>query len=188
MKIFYIENENGNYFSTNRKRRFIRLVGEEAFQYLKKHRSQIAYFYPTTTEESGGNLVFVEISEEIASKTRSDLNHEKYVKDTIKKSPYIIISLLDQAEGEEDLTVQDTIIDESVNVEDKVVLEIELEMLRRALRALSDDDLKIVHSLYLSDDPLSESKLSEILGIPRTTLMSRREQIFSRIKRLFEMF
>lgn len=187
MKIFYIENEKGNYFSTNRKRRFIRLVGKEAFHYLKKHRSQIAYFYPTTTEEDGGHLVFVEIPEESASKIRSDLNREKYVKDTLKKSPYVIISLFDQAEGEEELTVQDTVIDESVNVEDKVILEIELEMLRRALKVLSDDDLRIVYSMYLSDDPLSETKLSEILGIPRTTLMSHRDQIFSRLRRLFEI-
>lgn len=187
MKIYYIENEKGDYFSTNGKRRFIRLVGKEAFNYLKKHRSEIAYFYPTTTEERGSNLVFVEISQENASKIKSDLNHEKYIKDTIKKSPYVIISLFDQAEGEEELTVQDTIIDESVNVEDKVILEIELEMLRRALKVLSDDDLRIVHSMYLSDDPLSETKLSEILGIPRTTLMSHRDQIFSRIRRLFEI-
>lgn len=135
----------------------------------------------------GGHLVFVEIPEESASKIRSDLNREKYVKDTLKKSPYVIISLFDQAEGEEELTVQDTVIDESVNVEDKVILEIELEMLRRALKVLSDDDLRIVHSMYLSDDPLSETKLSEILGIPRTTLMSYRDQIFSRIRRLFEI-
>ena len=156
--------------------------------FIKENRTKEVYFFTTTTEEETGDFVFVEIPEESASKIRSDLNREKYVKDTLKKSPYVIISLLDQAEGEEDLTVQDTIIDESVNVEDKVILEIELEMLRRALRVLSDEDLKIVHSLYLLDDPLSETKLSEILGIPRTTLLSHRDQIFSRLKRLFKMF
>ena len=188
MKIYYIENEKGDYISTNGKRRFIRLVGKEAFNYLKKHRSQIAYFYPTTTEESGGHSVFVEIPEKSVSKYRNVLNHEKYVKETIKESPFVCISLLDQTEGEEDLTVQDTIVDEAEDIEERVILRIELEKLRSALKVLSDEDLRIVHSLYLSDDPLSETKLSEILEIPRTTLISHRDQIFSRLKRLFKMF
>lgn len=186
MKIFYIEDENGNYYSADRRRRFIRLTGKEAYLFLRKHRTKTAYFYPTTTEEEAGNKVLIEIPEKSVPRFRKEMNHEKYIADIEKKSPIVCISLLEQAAGEEDLTVQDTIPDESINIEDRVILEIELEMLRRALKTLSDDELRIVHSLYLSHDPLSETKLSEILSIPRTTLRSRRDQIFERIRKFLK--
>ena len=35
MKIVYIEDENGEVFSEDKKRRFTRLVGTEAYEYLK---------------------------------------------------------------------------------------------------------------------------------------------------------
>ena len=75
------------------------------------------------------------------------------------------ISLLDQTEGEEDLTVQDTIIDESVNVEDEVINAIEREMLRRVLMTLSDEEFRIIRDLFNSKTKITEEVLAERLGI-----------------------
>lgn len=46
MSIYYIEDKNGDYFSADKKRRFIRLTGKQAFIYLKQHRGK--RFYKTT--------------------------------------------------------------------------------------------------------------------------------------------
>lgn len=188
LKIFYLDDENGTFLSTDGRRRFCRLVGGEVLSYIKENRFQKVYFFTTSTEEELGDLVLIEIPEASVSKFRKEMNHKNYLRQIEKDSLIMCISLFDQAEGEEGLTVQDTIVDEAIDVEEKVILEIQLEMLRRALKVLSDEDLRIIHSLYLSEDPLSETQLSEILGIPRTTLMSHRDQIFSRIRRLFKMF
>ena len=188
MKIFFLDDENGTFLSTDGRRRFVRLVGSEVLSYIKENRFQKVYFFTTSTEEELGDLVLIEIPEGSVPKFRKEMNRKNYLSRIEKDSLIMCISLFDQAEGEEGLTVQDTIVDEAIDVEEKVILEIELEMLRRALKVLSDEDLRIIHSLYLSEDPLSETQLSEILGIPRTTLMSHRDQIFSRIRRLFKMF
>ena len=183
MKIFYIEHENGNYFSTDGSRRFIRLTGRSAFSYLQEHKSGVHYFYPTTTKEEGGHQVFVEVREDSVTKIRQEINHEKYMDDIRAKSPIVCISMLDQAEGEEDLTVQDTIIDETVDIEEKVIHEIELEMLRRALKTLTDEELKIIYGLFFGKERLSERELSRQLGVPQKTVNNRKHRIFEKLEK-----
>lgn len=186
MKIFFIEDENGNYFSSDGSRRYIRLTGRAAYQYLKEHKRGVHYFYPTTTKEEGGHQVFVEVKESSVQKIRQEINHEKYLNDIKAKSPIVCISLLDQAEGEEDLTVQDTIKDETVNIEDKVIHEIELEILRRALNTLTDEELRIIYALFLGKERLSERELSKQMGIPQKTINNRKHRILKKLENYFK--
>lgn len=186
LKIFYIEHENGNYFSVDGSRRFIRLTGRKAYKYLSEHNTGVRYFYPTSTQESTKHNVFVEVAEKDICKIRKEVNHKKYLDDLKKESPIICISLLDQADGEEDLLVQDTIVDESTDIEEKVIHEIELEMLRRALQTLSDDELKMIHSLYLSDSTLTERELGEKLGVPQTTISYRKRRILKKLENILK--
>ena len=59
MKIVYIEDENGEVFSEDKKRRFTRLVGTEAYEYLKSAEGKNKVFFKTGTEEESGDLVLV---------------------------------------------------------------------------------------------------------------------------------
>ena len=54
MKIVYIEDENGEVFSEDKKRRFTRLVGTEAYEYLKSAEGKNKVFFKTDTEEESG--------------------------------------------------------------------------------------------------------------------------------------
>ena len=47
MKIVYIEDENGEVFSEDKKRRFTRLVGTEAYEYLKSAEGKNKVFFKT---------------------------------------------------------------------------------------------------------------------------------------------
>ena len=186
MKIFYLDDENGTFLSTDGRRRFVRLVGGEVLSYIKENRPQEVYFFTTTTEEESGDLVFVEIPEDSVSKFRKDINHENYMNQIKKDSPIVCISLLDQTEGEEDLTVQDTIIDESVNVEDEVINAIEREMLHRVLMTLSDEELRIIRDLFNSKTKITEEVLAERLGISQPAVNKRKSSILKKLKKYFD--
>ena len=82
--------------------------------------------------------------------------------------------------------VEDKYGDDGHSVEDAVIREINLEILRRALKSLTDDELKIVRSLYLSDNPMSERQLSRIMNIPVTTLDYRKKQVLKKLRNFFE--
>lgn len=76
--------------------------------------------------------------------------------------------------------------DDGHSVEDAVIREIDLEILRRALKTLTDEELKIVRSLYLDENPMSERQLSRIMDIPVTTLDYRKKQVLKKLKNFFE--
>ena len=71
------------------------------------------------------------------------------------------------------------------SVEDAVIREIDLEILRRALKSLTDDELKIVRSLYLSDNPMSERQLSKELGVSQKTVNNWKRRVLDKLKKYF---
>lgn len=141
MSIYYFENENGTFFSEDGKRRFIRLSGKEAYDYMRENKSGDSYFVQTVTDDT---------------------------------------------EDGDGTAVVDKYSDDGHTVEDAVIREINLEILRRALKTLTDDELKIVRSLYLDDNPMSERQLSKIMDIPVTTLDYRKKQVLKKLKNFFE--
>lgn len=141
MSIYYFENENGTFFSEDGKRRFIRLSGKEAYDYMRENKSGDSYFVQTVTDDT---------------------------------------------EDGDGTAVVDKYSDDGHTVEDAVIREINLEILRRALKTLTDDELKIVRSLYLDDNPMSERQLSRIMDIPVTTLDYRKKQVLKKLKNFFE--
>ena len=141
MSIYYFENENGTFFSEDGKRRFIRLSGKEAYDYMRENKSGDSYFVQTVTDDT---------------------------------------------EDGDGTAVVDKYSDDGHTVEDAVIREINLEILRRALKSLTDDELKIVRSLYLDDNPMSERQLSRIMDIPVTTLDYRKKQVLKKLKNFFE--
>lgn len=186
MSIFYIEDKNGTYLSEDRQRKFIRLQGKEAYEYLKSADGKGKRFLQTETEETGGEKVYVEIPKEYISIYRKEERHDQYTANCEKNSQIKTLSLYQPLTDNEDLFLEDIIADSLKSIEDEALHEIELEILRRALKTLSDDELKIIHALYLSDNPIAESRLSKELHIPRTTLIYRKKQIFEKLKKFFE--
>ena len=73
MSIYYIEDKNGDIFSTDGKRRFIRLSGKAAYEYLSIHRGK--RFYKLTAEEDNEDSIFVEVP---PSKVRKIRKGERY--------------------------------------------------------------------------------------------------------------
>ena len=185
LSIFYFEDENGTFLSTNGERRFIRLRGKEAYDYMKAHKHRHFYFYRTETKESYGEKVFVEIQKKSVKKCRVEFRRKQYIAECKAKSDISFISLDEIDENNEEVFSEDIISALQVDFEDDVLKEIDLEILRRALKVLSDTDLKIVRSLYLLDEPVSETELAKDLGVPRTTLQYRKQKIFEKLKEYF---
>ena len=93
MSIYYFENENGSFLSENGKRRFIRLSGNAAYEYMIKHRSKDLYFIQTVTNETDGEKVFVEVPKNAVSEVRRELNRKSYIL-RVKRRQRIIISII----------------------------------------------------------------------------------------------
>lgn len=84
LSIFYFEDENGTFLSTNGERRFIRLRGKEAYEYINQRDDEVIYFEQTVTDEDNGELIFIEVSKEKINSDK-EKNHEKYLAKCRKK-------------------------------------------------------------------------------------------------------
>lgn len=202
MKTFYFEDENGTYFSPKKTRRFKKLTGKEAYDYLKeeakkgiRHRFKKFKIELPIGDEDVHNtenypepiieVAFVEVPQSYDESYRIDDHRKQYVIKCKNESGFETISYYAPISDHEDITVEETISDSSECLDNRAVHNLELETLRLAVRALSSEEFDIIHELYLSEQPISETQLSLKLGIPRTTLQSRKYQIFKKLRKFF---
>lgn len=117
MKVFFIEYENGDYYSTDGNRRFTKMTGDEARIFLKKERKagRNRKFLLTETEERDVDELYDEIYVEIpmgsVSIFRKPERRKQYVKDCEENSKIETISYNAPLRDQEDLTIEDVVSD-----------------------------------------------------------------------------
>ena len=57
-----------------------------------------------------------------------------------------------------------------------------VEKLTAAIHTLTDEETAIIHALFYQE--ISEVELAKRMGIPRTTLRSRKDRILAKLKKL----
>ena len=187
MSIFYIEDKNGDFFSTDKKRRFIRLSGKAAYEYLSIHKGK--RFYKLTPEEENEDCVFVEIPKSKVGVTRKAERRKQYVADTKKESGISEISLYAIQDGEngERSTGEELIEDSSISVENDVIHRIELEKLYQAVQSLSEEEQELVARLY-SKKPATIIDLSKEWNVHYSTISRKHKAVLKKLKNFLKNF
>lgn len=72
--------------------------------------------------------------------------------------------------------------EEVEDIEDAAIRAVMLERLNEALHTLTDKEMAIIHALFYQE--VSEVELAKRLGIPRTTLRSRKDKILEKLKNM----
>ena len=188
MAIYYIENDNGGFASADGTRRFIKLSGKEALDYLRTEEGSKKRFMRTSRHEDGGEDEFVEVTPEYLKQHRREERRKQYVSDCIENSEIITISLYAMQADENDdiISGEELIADPAVDVEEQALLEIRLEMLRRALKTLTDEELQLIQALYLGKNECSERKLAAEMGLSQVAIHKRKKAVLEKLKKFFE--
>lgn len=184
IKVFYIEDNNGQYVSADGSKRWTRLTGQALYDFLQTERGKKTYFFIDT--DDNGVAIGVEITnkdEQIAFE--SNKRRRRYVSDSQKESGYITVSF-DYFETEDGTSTGDEVIpNDDDSIEDDVLRQIDLETLRRALDSLTEDEYALICALYLQDKPMTERKYAKAIGVPRTTLEHRKKLVLQKLKKYF---
>ena len=84
---------------------------------------------------------------------------------------------------DEELSLHEVVADERVNVADEVSNQLDLEILREALKTLPPEEMQIINAYYFQDGgENSERKLASAMSIARSTLYDRRTKILKKLK------
>ena len=184
MSIYYIENENGTYLSEDGKRKFIKLEGEKAYEYLKsKNKSKLRFFQTTTLDEK--EKVFVEVPISDIQSSRKGERHKQYLDDCEKESGIVTLSIEDLPKNR-DLSGEELLEDKTENTENTVFTTLELDALYEALHSLSPIEYEIINLLYLSKKPLNKAEIAKLLGISRQAASQREKRILKKLRKIFK--
>ena len=185
MSIFFIEDKNGNYFSADSKRRFIRLSGKEAYEYLSIHKGK--RFYKLTSEKGNEDSIFIEIPISKIRNIRKDERHNQYSADCKKQSQISEVSLYDIQEDKngERCKGEELIEDCNMNVEDAAIHNIQLEKLYQAIQLLSKDEQELIACIY-NDEPMTVRELSKKWKVHYSSISRKHTAILKKLQKFLK--
>ena len=185
MSIFFIEDKSGDFFSTDGKRRFIRLSGKAAYEYLSIHKGK--RFYKLTSENGNEDSIFIEIPISKISNIRKSERHNQYAADCKKKSQINEVSLYDIQEDKDDekCNGEELIEDCNMNVEDAAIHKIQLEKLYQAIKLLSKDEQELIACIY-NDEPMTVRELSKKWKVHYSSISRKHTAILKKLQKFLK--
>ena len=121
----------------------------------------------------------VKVSEEIYKVYWREREHEKYLEQVDRKNHLLFFSSLDQ-----DGHFAETLVDESVDVENIVETQMMIEAVRNAISKLNAEERDIIERLYFNDETLSS--VARDKGVTYQTIQWRKDRILRKLKEILE--
>ena len=181
-RIFYILDPNGEFYSTDRTKRYKELTGQALYQYLKTEEGKSKYF-DVWKDDDRDVMIGVEVPPERAKHYAAEQRRRRYVKAVIKELDISITSLdiITDAEtesfnGEQILPLL------SVNLEEDLMEKIEREELHKAIGKLEKEERILIVALFF--EGYSEREWMRITGVPQRTINDRKRKIIEKLKKL----
>ena len=107
IKVFYIEDNNGQYVSADGSKRWTRLTGQALYDFLRTERGKKTYFFVDT--DDNGVAIGVEITnKDQQAMLETDKRRRRYVSESQKESGYIMVSF-DYVETEDGTSTGDEV-------------------------------------------------------------------------------
>ena len=182
MKILYVVDENGEFYSEDRKVRYKELRGKALYDYQSSAEGKGEYM--DDTDESG-NSYGMKIPDEFKSEFRSEKRHADYL--TEHSKGYITISL-DMNVGEEAEETLEAFIcaEDSDDVYNTVLRRERINKLNNILPSLDKEEMELIFCLFLSDNPLTEGEYAEKIESSRQVVAYQKRLILDRLKKFLK--
>lgn len=191
MAIYYYDDPNGKYASTDGTRKFTKVSGKAAYDFLKTPEGKTKRFMKVTDSEDGGEDVFVELQPKDIPEYRKAERHEQHIRDMMNELGISVIPFSAIDGGEEDsdddffASFEDTIVDDSINIAEDLCKKEELATLRKALDSLTPSEYRLIFDLYLSNSPMTVPEIAELRGQTHQSIYKLKTRILSKLKKYF---
>ena len=119
-----------------------------------------------------------ETTEEVYQAYYSMDRRERYLEERDKKEGVMNFSTLDN----DKYSAEETISDQEIDIEEEVTNKILVEAVLEVINHLEEEDKWLIQELFFNWK--SEVQLAKESGIARTTIRSRKEKVFSKIKKI----
>ena len=131
-------------------------------------------------------IIYMECDESTRTSWKKEYDHKRYNRLCKANADIEVLSYNAMASDDEGINGEETLPDNSVNIEEEVLRAFESELFHKALSMLTDAERELLEFLYLSETPITERALGKIYGISHVAVMKRKEKIFKKIRRYFQ--
>ena len=181
MKTFYIIDENGEFYSEDRKVRYKELRGKALYDYQSSAEGKGEYMDDT---DGSGNIYGMKIPDELKSEFRSEKRHADYL--TEQSKGYITISLNMDVGEEDEETLEAFIADEDLEDVYTIALRRErIDKLNNILPSLDKEEYEMIYWLILANDRMTLREYAEYSDMHFTTVDYRLKEILKKIRKFF---
>ena len=184
MIVYYLD-ENGQYYSIDRTKRYSKLTGRKAYEFKKSHPER--NFVPTSAHEEIGVKEYVESDEKTYKNDTAERRHRRYIAKQRKNSGYEFISIsqldADDDIDEDGMLGEEMIADVSSNTEDLALHNIDIEHLRCALKKLTPEEMFIINAIFYCEKPIKEKDIAKVLDISQQRVNKKKASIINKLKK-----
>lgn len=187
MAIYYVEDKNGEYASIEGTRRFKKLSGKKALEYLKTPEGKKKRFMATDHMKDGDNSVFVELRKQDIKGYRKDERRTQYLKDCEVRAGYTIVPIYtcSNLEGEESFSGEELIADDTTGIVDDYIHNEEIELLHKAIAKLKPDERDLIVAFFYRDKTPTEKEYGDEIGMSQQAIHKKKEKILKKLKLFF---
>lgn len=126
--------------------------------------------------------MLLEVSKKEYKEYYEEIERNRYSRKVLQKLHAVSIEELNT---DEDMDDKQVIADISKNTENEIERKIEVEQLKKALLKLDDHEYKLIKELFFNGKTVRE--YAKNVGIPFTTIQSRKEQILKKLKKIIKI-
>lgn len=129
--------------------------------------------------------MLMEVSQEEYIDYFQEIERNRYAEKILKKFSDISIEQQQRVNEDDEINDKDVVADPDCNVEFEITRKTEIEQLKKALLELTEDEYKIIKALFYKEKTIRE--YAKKLGIPFTTLQSRKDKIIKKLKKILKI-
>jgi hypothetical protein len=128
----YFNDKNGTIYSADKQRCFSVVFGDDVYAFLRSEKNKEKRFYRTQTEETGGDMVLIEVPPEKVRAVRKEERRKQYVSDCMKNKEFTILHLGDM-DSDDGITGEELIASLDESVDTLAIRNLDVSTLRKAL-------------------------------------------------------
>lgn len=169
---------------------WIEITGQEFYDYVDS--SEIGgkyfikeYFYPDNKE-----LGFYAYE---TTKRQYNEWHKLYMQklryeNNQKEIGYKMVSLDEEFDESEEMTLHEAVSDESVDVEESAILAYRINKIYEALEQLSEDEADLIYALYLNKPIMTERSYAKQKGISGVAIHKKKIIVLEKMRKILKNF
>ena len=184
-KIFYILDSNGEYYSTDRTKRYKQLTGQALYTYLQTEEGKKKYF-DVWKDDDRDVMIGVEVPPEKSKIYEAEKRRKRYISTVMEELDISITSLDIITDVEtESLSGEQVLPLLTVNLEDDLIDKFEREELHKAIKKLPKEEQNLIFQHYFENR--SETELAGIYGVSQQAISKKIKKIREKIKKILKI-